>query len=324
MDLRRPPDITDLQRARDRLNGRVHATAARRFPELDEALGCEIVLKCEQEQPTGAFKLRGATNAVVRLREQNVEGDVATHSSGNHGAALAWAAREDGRTAWVVMPENAVPAKVEAVRRFGGEVVFCAPGQAPREAGMRELVARGHHPIPPYDHPDIIAGQGTTALELLEQAPGLDCLVTPLGGGGLLAGCALGARHTAPGIEVWGAEPAGAADGAASLDQGERVETWSPDTVADGLRAIIGELTFPIIRSHAAGVLLADDEAIVDAMRLVFGTTGLRIEPSSAVALAVLREHPETFRGKRVGVVITGGNIDFERFPWLATKAVDP
>ncbi len=246
------PTFQDVQRARERIRDRVERTPVLNAPALDDWLGCEAWLKCDHLQPTGAFKLRGASHAIARLEEDGIEGDVATHSSGNHGAALAWAARAAGRRAYVVMPENAVRAKMDAVRQFGGDVVPCAPGQAPREAGLAEQVALGRLPIPPYDHPDIIAGQGTAALELLEQAPGLDDLVTPVGGGGLLAGCAIAAQGLDPDIRVYGVEPAGAADTAASLRQGHRVDDWSPDTVSDGLRAVVGVLNFAVIRERAA------------------------------------------------------------------------
>jgi threonine dehydratase len=315
------PDLGDIQHALRRIEKQVLRTPVERSRELDRQLGCELWLKCEHLQPTGAFKLRGASNAIACLEERGVAGDVATHSSGNHGAALAWAARAAGRRAHVVMPENAVPAKIEAVRRFGGEVILCPPGQAPREAGLADLVSQGCIPVPPYDHPDIIAGQGTAALELLETAPGLDVLVTPLGGGGLLAGCAIAAQGIKPGIEIIGAEPAGAADTAASLERGARVTAWNPETIADGLRALVGVSNFAVIEERVRDVLLADDDAIIAAMRLALETAGLRLEPSAAVALAVIREHPEEFEGRRVGVVLTGGNIDFEHFPWLAPHA---
>ncbi len=314
------PDLQDIQRAHQRIEKQIHRTPVERSAALDQALGCSVWLKCEQLQPTGAFKLRGAANAVACLEERGITGDVATHSSGNHGAALAWAARAAGRRARVVMPDNAVAAKIDAVRRFGGEVILCSPGQAPREAGLAELVEQGCIPVPPYDHPDIIAGQGTAALELLEAAPDLDVLVTPLGGGGLLAGCAIAAQGIKPGIEIIGAEPAGAADTAASLERGARVPAWEPDTVADGLRALVGVSNFAVIQQRVSAVLLADDAAIIDAMRLALETADLRLEPSAAVALAVIQGHPERFAGRRVGVVLTGGNIDLERFPWLATN----
>ncbi|MEM1412976.1 MAG: pyridoxal-phosphate dependent enzyme [Pseudomonadota bacterium] len=312
------PAFKDILAARERVRNRVLKTPVLNSPRLDEWLGCRASLKCEQDQPTGAFKLRGASNAVARLEEAGVQGDLATHSSGNHGAALAWAARAAGRRAFVVMPENAVRSKVDAVRHFGGEVIFCAPGQAPREEGLAKQVALGRLPVPPYDHEDIIAGQGTAALELLEQVSGLKALVAPLGGGGLLAGCALAAKGIDEHIAVYGAEPAGAADTAASLAQGARVESWSPDTVADGLRALVGKLNFDVIRNQVTEVLLSDDEAIVAAMRAAFERADLRIEPSAAVALAVIRKHRDHFEGQSVGVLLTGGNIDLDRFPWLA------
>ena len=315
------PELSDIQRAQQRIKQQVLRTPVKRSSTLDRELGCSLWLKCEQLQPTGAFKLRGASNAVACLEEQGIAGDVATHSSGNHGAALAGAARAAGRRAHVVMPKNAVPAKIDAVRRFGGQVILCPPGQAPREAGLAELVARGCIPIPPYDHPDIIAGQGTAALELLEAAPELHVLVTPLGGGGLLAGCAIAAQGVKPEIEIIGAEPAGAADTAASLERGARVSAWEPDTVADGLRALVGVSNFAVIEQRVRSVLLADDDAIIAAMRLALDTAKLRLEPSAAVALAVIRQHPEVFAGRRVGVVLTGGNIDLERFPWLAPES---
>ncbi len=315
------PDLQDTQKAHRRIEKQVSRTPVERSPELDQELGCSLWLKCEQLQPTGAFKLRGASNAVACLEERGVSGDVATHSSGNHGAALAWAARAAGRRAHVVMPENAVAAKIDAVRRYGGEVTLCPPGQAPREAGLAELVSRGCIPIPPYDHPDIIAGQGTAALELLEVAPELDMLVTPVGGGGLLAGCAIAAQGVKPEIQVIGAEPAGAADTATSLERGARLTSWEPDTVADGLRALVGISNFAAIEQRVRSVLLADDTAIIAAMHLALETANLRLEPSAAVALAVIRQHPEVFQGRRVGVVLTGGNIDLDRFPWLAPGA---
>jgi threonine dehydratase len=315
------PELEDIRQAHRRIEKQVVRTPVERSPELERRLGCHLWLKCDHLQPTGAFKLRGASNALACLEERGIVGDVATHSSGNHGAALAWAARAAGRRAHVVMPENAVRAKIDAVRRFGGEVVLCPPGQAPREAGLAKLVSQGCIPVPPYDHPDIIAGQGTAALELLETAPELDVLVTPLGGGGLLAGCAIAAQGIKPGMEIIGAEPAGAADAATSLERGARVTEWEPDTVADGLRALVGVSNFAVIKARVRAVLLADDDAIIAAMRLARETAGLRLEPSAAVALAVIQQHPEVFEGRRVGVVLTGGNIDFERFPWLKPEA---
>lgn len=311
------PEIDDVRQAARRIEKLVRHTQVVSATGLDNALGCKVFLKCDHLQPTGAFKLRGASNAIAVLRENGLEHDVATHSSGNHGAALAWAARADGRKAFVVMPRNAVQAKIDKVRSFGGQVVLCEPGQLAREQGMAEQVALGRHPIPPYDHDDIIAGQGTAALELFAEESELDDLVVPLGGGGLLAGCAIVAAEQSRPIRVYGAEPAGAADAAASLAQGERVTRWEPDTVADGLRALIGERNFAIIKDQTDDILLADDSAIESAMRLALDLAQMRIEPSAAVALAVIKAHPDHFSGRNVGVIITGANIDLDRYPWL-------
>lgn len=311
------PGFPQVEEAAARIQGRVRRTPVLNAPQLDQALGCELWLKCEHHQPTGAFKVRGASNAIAALRESEQDGPVATHSSGNHGAALAWAAQADGRQAHIVMPENAVPEKIAAVKRFGGNVLLCPPGQAPREAGLAEQVRQGRLPVPPYDHPDIIAGQGTAALELLQEKPHLDALVAPLGGGGLLAGTLLAAAGMAPSLKVYGAEPSGAADTATSLARGARVNEWAPDTVADGLRALVGVLNFQIIRDRVSAVLLGDDAAMEDAMRLLLETTGQRLEPSAAIAVAVIKAFPEHFSGRRVGVILTGGNIDLQRYPWM-------
>ena len=214
------PHIADIILAKQRINEQVRTTPVLSDPQLNSVLGCELWLKCENLQHTGAFKFRGASNAIALLDEVGKPGDVATHSSGNHGAALALAASTHGRRAWVVMPENSVKTKIEAVRRNGGEIVFCAPNQQAREEGLARLVEKGCIPIPPYDHAHIICGQGTAAIEMTEQIQGLDIVLTPVGGGGLLSGSAIAARAMIPGVKVIGAEPAGAADTALSLSQG--------------------------------------------------------------------------------------------------------
>jgi threonine dehydratase len=270
-------------------------------------------------QRTGSFKFRGASNAVARLREAGISGDVATHSSGNHGSALALAARMDRRTAHVVMPDNASALKVDAVQSNGGVVHFCPPSQDDRESGLARLVQAGHTPIPPYDHFDIIAGQGTAALELVESHPGLDILIAPVGGGGLIGGTALVADDH--GITVYAAEPAGAADTAASMALGHRVSSVQPDTVADGLRALVGERNFVIIQRHVRQVLTVEEEEIRTAMVLFWRSTRMLIEPSSAVAIAAIRRYPELFSGRKTGVIISGANIHPRE--WLAlTEAV--
>lgn len=301
------PDINAVFRAQARIAGLAQLSPVLSDTTLDGALDCTLFCKCEHLQRTGAFKFRGASNAIASLRESGTEGDVATHSSGNHGAALALAAQLDGRKAHVVMPENASPVKIEAVQRYGGIIHFCAPTHAAREAGLARLVQSGNIPIPPYDHVDIIAGQGTAALELVQAYPGLDVLVAPVGGGGLIGGIALVGHHH--GIEVVAAEPAGAADTAASLARGHRVESWEPDTIADGLRALVGVRNFTLIQRYVSQVLTVTDDQIRAAMRLFWQHTRMVIEPSSAVAIAAIQGYPGTFQGKRVGVIISGANI---------------
>jgi threonine dehydratase len=297
-----------------RIKAFVRETPVLQEPALNRILGCKLYVKCENLQRSGAFKLRGASNAVLHLREQSIEGDVATHSSGNHGAALALAARLDGRTAHVVMPENASPFKVSAVKQQGGQVHFCAANQAAREAGLEKLVQDGLIAIPPYDHADIIAGQGTACLELLRQQKDLNCIISPIGGGGLIGGTALVA--SSHGITTIGAEPAGAADAAASLEQGRRVDSWHADTIADGLRALVGIRNFVLIQKHVEGIVTVTEDEIRHAMLLFWQHFRLIIEPSSAVVLAAIQQQPEQFEGKRVGAIISGGNI--EPADWLA------
>jgi len=302
------PDITDIHLARARIRERVSLTPVLSDAGLNQLLGCRLFCKCENLQRTGAFKFRGACNAIARLREAEVAGDIATHSSGNHGAALALAARLDGRMAHVVMPENASPIKMEAVRRHGGEIHLCAPTQKDREAGLQQLVDAGYIAIPPYDHADIIAGQGTAALELMQAHSDLEILLAPVGGGGLLGGTAIAGASF--GAAIYAAEPEGAADTAASLAQGKRVESWQPETIADGLRALVGVRNFALIKRHVRDVLTVSDDEIRAGMRLFWQHTRLLIEPSSAVVIAAISKHPEVFAGHKVGAIITGANID--------------
>lgn len=302
------PDIADIHLARARIDDMTRLTPVLNDPELDKELGCIVYCKCENLQRTGAFKFRGASNAILRLREEGIEGDVATHSSGNHGAALALAAKLDQRIAHVVMPENSVSMKIDSVRRHGGMVHFCAPTQEAREEELAKLVQDGLIPIPPYDHADIIAGQGTAALELIQEVPTIEQIITPVGGGGLISGTAIAAGST--GQQVYGVEPEGAADTVASLKQGERVASWTPDTIADGLRALVGMRNFIVIHNQVKQVFTVSDEDICRAMYLFWQQLRLMIEPSSATVIAAIRNHPEVFAGKKIGAIISGGNID--------------
>jgi len=310
------PDIADIFSAKQRIGGEIRVTPVLSDPQLNAELGCQLWLKCENLQHTGAFKFRGASNAVALLDEQGRPGDVATHSSGNHGAALALAARSRNRRAWVVMPENSVITKVEAVRRNGGEIVFCQSNQQAREIGLADLVARGCIPIPPYDHGHIICGQGTAVMEMSEQIPGLDIIIAPVGGGGLISGSAIAARALIPNIKVIGAEPEGAADTALSLSQGKRVDQFPVDTIADGLRAIVGVLNFAIIHDNVDKVITVSEDGIVEAMALVWQRFRMLIEPSSATVVAAILASPEFFSGQCVGAIISGGNVDIEHLPF--------
>lgn len=310
------PDIGDIILARQRINGEIRTTPVLTDPQLNTELGCELWLKCENLQYTGAFKFRGASNAVALLDENSIAGDVATHSSGNHGSALALAASSRNRRAWVVMPENSVRTKIEAVRRNGGEIVFCAPTQPAREKGLAGLVAKGCIPIPPYDHSQIICGQGTAVVEMSGQIPGLDIIITPVGGGGLISGSAIAARALISDVKVIGAEPEGAADTALSLSQGKRVDQFPVDTIADGLRAIVGVLNFEIIRDNVDAVITVSEVGITEAMALVWQRFRMLIEPSSATVIAAILASPERFSGQRVGAIISGGNVDLENLPF--------
>ena len=292
---------------------------------IDRLAGAEIAFKCENLQRVGAFKFRGACNAVFSLPDDEAAAGVCTHSSGNHGAAVALAARLRGIPATVVMPAGAASVKKRAVEGFGGRVIECEPTLAARESTVRELVeSTGIRVIHPYDDARVIAGQGTAALELVpvpsaahwcEPFEGrLDALVVPVGGGGLLGGSALvGAHH---GCRVFGAEPAGADDAMRSLRAGRIIPIESPDTIADGLRTSLGVRNFSIIRRHVEDILTVSEDSIVAAMRLLWERAKLLVEPSGAVALAALLEHGPPAGCKRMGIMLTGGNVDLDRLPW--------
>lgn len=301
------PDIKDVHLAHARIRHQVRATPVLNDPGLDDDLGCKLYCKCENLQRAGAFKFRGASNAVLKLEEEGIPGDLATHSSGNHGAALALAASLAGRTAHVVMPDNSSKIKVAAVKGFGGQVHFCKPTHESRKAGLEELVAEGKMAVHPYDNSAIIAGQGTAALELEQEIPSLEQIITPLGGGGLVSGTAIATRSW--GVDVFSVEPEGAADTVLSLEKGEIVESYVPDTIADGLRAIVGQRNFHVIRQHVRQVLTVSDDDIREAMVLFWKRLKLLIEPSSATVIAAVRNHPELFEGRKVGAILSGGNI---------------
>lgn len=314
------PTLEDVREAADRIAAYARRTPVFTSRGIDGLVGAQLWFKCENLQRSGAFKFRGAMNAVMSLPEDRLAAGVTTHSSGNHAAALALAASIRGMPATVVMPSNASAAKVEAVRAYGGRIVTCEPNQDAREAAMARVVAEtGAEPVPPFDDLRVIAGQATAALELLEEVPDLDAVIAPVGGGGLLAGTCISVHGLAPGTAVYGAEPAAADDTWRSFQAGHRIPlAATPDTIADGLRTSVGDITFPIIRRHVSGILTASEATIVRAMRTMFQRMKLVVEPSGAVPLAALLDNPEVLAGKRIGVIVSGGNLDLDRLPWMS------
>jgi len=296
-----------------------HRTPLHTCAELSRRAGRKLIFKCELWQRVGAFKFRGACNAVMSLSAADAARGVVTQSSGNHGQALALAAQLRGIPAHIVMPDNTAAVKVAAVRDYGARVVLCRPTLPAREE-MAALVVRetGAVYIPPYNHPDVIAGQGTVALEFLEQAPELDALIAPVGGGGLISGLCVAAHALRPGLRVFAAEPAGADDAFRSRLAGRLVPQTAPDTMADGLRTGLGDLTWPFVRDAVEQVFVVSEPAIAAAMRLTWERAKLLIEPSSAVPVAAVLsdEFRELSDLDNVGVVLTGGNVDLEHLPW--------
>ena len=315
------PTLADIEQAAERIRPYAHRTPVLTSSSLNQRTGAELFFKCENFQKVGAFKFRGAANAVFSLSDAEAARGVATHSSGNHAQALALAARLRGIPAHIVMPDNSPKVKVEAVRGYGGRIVFCRPTQAERERTLAEVVREtGAAFIHPYDDPRVISGQATAARELLEQTPGLELLLAPVGGGGLASGTALAARYLSPATRVVAAEPAGADDARRSLEEGRILPSLDPRTVADGLRTSLGRLTFPILRALLAEVVTVSEEAIIAAMRLVWERMKILIEPSAAVPVAALLEGGLQARGLRVGVILSGGNLDLDALPWLPAR----
>lgn len=298
---------------------RSHATRPPVFTSsaLDAMFGAQLFFKCENFQKAGAFKFRGACNAVFSLSEDDARHGVATHSSGNHGAALALAAKLRGIPCRVVMPRNAPGVKKAAVSGYGAGIDFCAPTLQAREAMLEDVVARTSATVVhPYDDSLVIAGQGTAALELLDAVPALDLVLTPIGGGGLASGTALTVKSRSPGTRMVAVEPAGADDACRSFRSGERLPSVAPKTIADGLLTSLGVRNFALIQRLVDDIVTVGEAAIVGAMRLVWERMKIVVEPSAAVPLAALVENRIDARGLRVGIVLSGGNIDLDRLPW--------
>ena len=310
----KPPDIDDIFAARERIRDRVHRTPVLTSRTLDGMVGAALFLKAENFQRTGAFKFRGATNAVSLLSDEAAAHGVATHSSGNHAQALALAARHRGIPAFIVMPSNSAAAKRAAVENYDGKITSCEPTLAAREETLERVIEEtGATAVHPYDDERIIAGQGTAALELLDDVPALDVIIAPVGGGGLLSGTAIAAAARGKNIEVIGAEPELADDAFRSLATGERQPPAPPTTVADGLRTALGVVNFAIIRDTVARITLASEEEILAAMRLLWERLKIVVEPSGAVPLAAAIRDRQRLGGKRVGLILSGGNVDLCR-----------
>lgn len=314
-----PLGFEDVVAARERIAPWITRTPVLSSPLLNERLCADVRFKCENLQRAGAFKARGAHNAVFALDEAAAVKGVATHSSGNHAASLSLAAQNRGVQAHLVMPRNAPSIKVAAVQRAGGIVHFCEPTLAAREAGVAEVVAQtGATLIHPYNNLDVIAGQGTAAVEFLEDCPDLDVLLAPVGGGGLMSGTAVAARALMPQVRLVATEPAQADDAYRSWTSGTHVLNHTPNTIADGLRTTLGGNAFVILRALLDDFVTVSEDAIVEAMRLVWEHLKLVIEPSSAVPVAALLARRDGVSGRKVGIILSGGNVDLDRLPWQA------
>jgi threonine dehydratase len=311
------PTIDQIRDAAARIAPHATLTPVLRHPALDAMVGTPLYFKCENLQRGGAFKFRGACNAVWSLTDEEASRGVVTHSSGNHGNALAMAAATRGITAHVIVPEGAVRAKLEAIEQAGATLHRCAPTIAAREAKAADVQqATGANLVHPYADARVMAGQGTLVLELLQQARGLDTIMTPVGGGGLSAGCSIAAHGIDPSIVMYAAEPTGADDAAQSLARGTRINHFTPDTICDGLRTLIGEPNLEALREHRVEIITVSDEESIQAMRLLWQTLKLVVEVSSATVFAAVLKQRQRFAGRRVGLVLTGGNVDIDALPW--------
>lgn len=312
-----PLDLAAIQAAHTRIRPHVRRTPVLTSAALDALCGGALFFKCENFQETGSFKARGATNAVFSLSDSKATRGVATHSSGNHAAALARAARLRGIPAYIVMPSNSAKTKIRNVEAFGGRITLCEPTQQAREETCARVIAEtGATMVHPFTDERVMAGQGTTVVELLEDAPNLDLVLCPVGGGGLLAGTAIAARALQPSIKIMAVEPAGAGDAARSFAAGHIVPLEHAATIADGLRTTVGVPNFAVMQQLVTGVITVSEEAIVAAMRQIWETLKIVVEPSGAVPYAALLEGKLDVTGQRVGLILTGGNVDLDALPW--------
>jgi threonine dehydratase len=312
------PTYQDVEAAHDRIAPYIHRTPVLTSSYLNALTGAELYFKCENFQKAGAFKARGASNAVFSLSDAQAARGVATHSSGNHGLCLSYAAGRRGIPCTVVMPRTAPQAKKDAVAGYGGRVVECEPSTTSRESVFAKVMAgSGAEFVHPYNDPRVIAGQATCARELNAQVPGLDAVIAPIGGGGMISGTCLTLSAIAPGVQIYAAEPEQADDAARSFRAGHIIADDAPETVADGLKVPLKELTWHFVQRHVTDILTTSEDEIIEAMKLTWKRMKIVMEPSCAVPLAAILRNPAVFRGKRVGVIITGGNVDLDRLPWM-------
>jgi len=311
------PTLYDIQSAHERIKPFVHRTPVLTSQQLNRIFDCELYFKCENFQKVGAFKFRGATNAVLLLTDEQKIHGVVTHSSGNHAAALALAARLNKIKAFIVMPENAPSVKKDAVAGYGAEITFCKPTLQSREENCRSIMEKeGATLVHPYDNFNVICGQGTASLELLEENNDLEIVIAPIGGGGLISGTSTCVKGINNKIKVMGAEPENANDAWKSFNTGVLTPSVNPLTIADGLLTSLSELTFSVIRKNVDNIYTVKEESIISSMKLVWERMKIIIEPSSATVLAVVKENPGFFRGKKVGLIISGGNVELTRLPF--------
>ena len=313
------PTYDDVVAAHDRIRPHIHNTPILTSTYMNERTGAELFFKCENFQKAGAFKVRGACNAVFGLSDEQAAKGVATHSSGNHALSLSYAAGRRGIPCHVVMPKTAPEAKKAAVRGYGGQITECEASTTSREAVFAEVQERtGADFVHPYNDPRVIAGQGTCSREVMEQVEGLDAVIAPIGGGGMISGTCLTLSEIAPKVEIYAAEPEQADDAMRSFKAGHIIADDAPQTVADGLKVPLKERTWHFVSTYVTDVLTASEQEIVDAMKLTWQRMKIVMEPSCAVPLAVILKYPEVFQGKRVGVIVTGGNVDLDKLPWMA------
>ena len=310
-------NFNHIKSAHDRISNYIHNTPVLTCENINEEMKSSIFFKCDNFQKTGSFKIRGATNTILQLSKEQLDNSVITTSSGNHGAAVSSTASKLGTTVRVIMPNNTPKVKVDNVKRYGGEIIFCEPNIKSRESTLNKMVNEtGATIVHPYNDEKIIAGQGTAAKELLEYIPDLDVIIAPVSGGGLLAGTLLAAKNINPKIEVYGAEPKNADDAYQSLKQNKIIPNKSTDTIADGLRAQVGTITFPIIHKYADGILVVSEKMIIKTMKMIWQRLKIIVEPSCSIVLAALMIHNEQFFNKRIGLILTGGNVDLDTLPW--------